>query len=153
MVVGIDQKFWPRLCEALDAGDLQDDPRFARGGGRFANREDLQQRLETLFRARPAAEWAERLAALDHPAEIVQGHEDIASDPQALANGYVVEREHPRWGRENTVGLHIQLSETPGAVGPAAPELGEHTLAVLEEFGIAADRLQSLLASGVIATG
>jgi crotonobetainyl-CoA:carnitine CoA-transferase CaiB-like acyl-CoA transferase len=69
-----------------------------------------------------------------------------------VANEYVIERDHPRWGREKVVGLHIQLSETPGAVGGAAPELGAHTLAVLSEFGVEDSRIEQLLAEGVIAT-
>lgn len=153
MVVGIDQKFWPRLCQALEAHDLVDDPKFSRGSARFANREELQEILAARFRTRPAREWAERLAAVDHPAQVVQGHEHIATDPQVLANDYVVERDHPRWGREKVVGLHIQLSETPGRVSDPAPELGAHTLAVLREFGIPERRVEALLAAGVIATG
>jgi crotonobetainyl-CoA:carnitine CoA-transferase CaiB-like acyl-CoA transferase len=153
MVVGIDQKFFPRLCEALGAPELATDERFIRGSARFVNRAALQAKLEEIFRTRPAAEWAERLAAVDHPAQVVQGHEDVATDPQVLANDYVVEREHPRWGRENVVGLHIQLSETPGAVGGGAPELGADTLPVLREFGIEETRIESLLEAGVIATG
>jgi crotonobetainyl-CoA:carnitine CoA-transferase CaiB-like acyl-CoA transferase len=153
MVVGIDQKFFPRLCEALGAPELATDERFVRGSARFVNRAALQARLEEIFRTRPAAEWAERLAAVDHPAQVVQGHEHVADDPQVLANEYVVEREHPRWGTEKVVGLHIQLSETPGAVGGGAPDLGAHTLAVLREFGIEERRIDSLLESGVVATG
>jgi crotonobetainyl-CoA:carnitine CoA-transferase CaiB-like acyl-CoA transferase len=153
MVVGIDQKFWPRLCQALGLDELRDDPRFARGGARFRHRDELQAALEARFLERPAAEWARRLAGVDHPAEVIQGHEEIANDPQVLANEYVVERDHPRWGREKTVGLHIQLSGTPGAVSAPAPELGEHTLSVLREFGTDEARIEKLLAKGVIATG
>jgi CoA:oxalate CoA-transferase len=153
MVVGIDQKFWPRLCEALGAEHLRDDPRFSRGGARFTHREELQAELGRIFKQRPAEEWLARFQAVDHPAEIVRGHEDIASDPQVAANGYIYEREHPRWGREHAVGLHIQLSETPGEPGEPAPELGVHTLAVLREFGLDDARIDQLLAAGVIATG
>ena len=153
MVVGIDQKFWPRLCEALGMEHLATDERFARGGSRFANREELQQELGAAFATRPADEWLTRLQAVDHPAEIIQGHEDIGTDPQVLANEYVVQREHPRWGTEQTVGLHIQLSDTPGAVGLPAPALGAHTRSVLAEFGIEESRVQSLIEGGVLGGG
>ena len=42
MVVGIDQKFWPRLAGALGLDHLVDDPRFARGYARFVNRVELE---------------------------------------------------------------------------------------------------------------
>jgi crotonobetainyl-CoA:carnitine CoA-transferase CaiB-like acyl-CoA transferase len=151
MVVGIDQKFFPRLCEALGAPELVDDPRFSRGSARFVNRVALQERLSELFLRRPAAEWERLLAAVDHPAQVVQGHEHIAGDPQVLANDYVIERDHPRWGREKTVGLHIRLSETPGEVSAPAPELGAHTTSVLRELGVSDERQGGLRAAGVIA--
>lgn len=153
MIVGIDQKFWPRLCKALEMEHLADDPRFARGGGRFANREALQATLDGVFAKRTAGEWLERLQAVDHPAGIVQGHEDIGTDPQVLANDYVVTRKHPRWGTEQTVGLHIQLSETPGKVGSPAPALGANTRGVLRELGVDDARVESLLRDGVLRDG
>lgn len=153
MIVAIDQKFWPRLAHALGVDDLIDDPRFARGFPRFKNREELQPLLETAFRKRDSAHWIEALREADVPVSLVRSYDDLPTDPQVLENGYIVEHEHPRFGRQQRVGLHVQLSETPGAVGPAAPRLGEHTREVLLESGLAPDEVDSLVTKGVVSLG
>ncbi len=151
MIVGIDQKFWPRIALALGLGHLVDDPRFARGFPRWQNREPLQAEMEAAFRSRPAEHWLEQLRLHDVPASVVRDYAAIAEDEQSRANGYIVEQEHPRFGKQRVVGLHVQLSETPGSLGSPAPELGADTMAVLREAGVSEERLTELLAKGVIA--
>ena len=150
MVVGIDQKFWPRLAEALGLEAIAEDPRFARGWGRYSNREVLEPMIEAAFKSAPAAHWLERLRAVQHPAAIIRGYEDIAQDEQARANGYIVDVDHPRFGRQPTIGLHIQLQGTPGAIGGAAPELGASTDEALRSLGLDEGAIADLRASGVI---
>ncbi|HEX6031271.1 MAG TPA: CoA transferase, partial [Tepidiformaceae bacterium] len=89
----------------------------------------------------------------DVPASVVRDYAALADDEQSLANGYIVEQDHPRFGREKVVGLHVQLSETPGELSTPAPELGRHTLEVLRQIGIPEARLRDLEANGVIACG
>lgn len=137
MIVGIDQKFWPRIATALEVPELIDDPRFARGYPRFVNRDELQRLLEAAFSSKPSDYWLERLRDADVPAALVLDYAEMAAQEQPWANGYLVEQEHPRFGRERVVGLHIKLSETPGEVSPPAPELGADTDAVLRWAGLA----------------
>lgn len=150
MVVGIDQKFWPRLTEALGLDHLTDDQRFARGFARYQNRAVLEPLLEDAFRSETSEHWLARLRDCDVPASVVQDYATLADDEQTLANGYIVEQDHPRFGRQKVVGLHIQLSETPGRISDPAPELGQHTLEALRAIGIPEARLRELEDAGVI---
>lgn len=150
MIVGIDQKFWPRIARALELAELIEDPRFARGFPRWQNREELQRLLEKAFAARDSAHWLERLRKEDVPASLVRSYADLHDDEQALANGYIVEYDHPRFGRQKTVGLHVHLSETPGQLGTAAPLLGEHTAEVLRSAGYSDLEIAHLEEAGVI---
>lgn len=153
MVVGIDQKFWPRLMSALGLEELIDDARFARGYGRYSNRQELEGLIETAFRSQPAAHWLARLRDADHPASIVQSYVDMANDEQALANGYIVENAHPKLGSQKVVGLHVKMSATPGKVGAAAPELGTFTRQALAQAGVTDAEIEALLASGTAYAG
>ena len=139
MIVGIDQKFWPRIATALEVRELVDDPRFARGYARYVNRDELQRLLEEAFASNGSAHWLDRLRDADVPAALVFDYAEMSKQDQPWANGYLVNQEHPRFGTQRVVGLHIQLSETPGEVSAPAPELGADTDAVLRWAGLIED--------------
>ena len=153
MVVGIDQKFWPRLLAALGRTGLADDPRFARGYGRWVNRRDLEPLIEAAFASGTSQHWQERLREADVPASLVLDYAALSREEQPAANGYVVEHDHPRFGRQRIIGLHIQLSETPGEPGAPAPLLGEHTRASLLELGLTPVEIEALERRGVVGSG
>jgi crotonobetainyl-CoA:carnitine CoA-transferase CaiB-like acyl-CoA transferase len=60
---------------------------------------------------------------------------DLASDPQVIANNYIIDYTHPVLGPVKVLGLPVTLSETPGKVIAEAPEFGQHTEEVLIELG------------------
>lgn len=131
MIVGIDQKFWPRIARALEVPELIDDERFARGFARWTHRAELESILSDAFSSNTADHWLTRLREEDVPASRVLDYAAMVADSQPWANGYLVEQDHPRFGRQRVVGMHIQFSETPGELGAPAPELGADTDAVL----------------------
>lgn len=150
MVVGIDQKFWPRLLAALGREELTEDSRFARGYGRWVNRRELESLLEDAFRTKSSGDWLERLREADVPASLVLDYAGLAREEQPAANQYIVEQDHPRFGRQRIVGLHIQLSETPGEPGAPAPLLGEHTWESLLALGLSPSEVEALEGRGVV---
>lgn len=152
MIVGIDQKFWPRIASALALEDLIDDPRFAKGYPRWKNRVELQRLMEEAFLGFSADEALDRLRTRDVPASLVQDYAMLAMEEQPVANGYIVEQDHPRFGRQRVIGLHVQLSGTPGEVSSPAPELGSHTLEVLGALGLTEAELAALEQAGVISS-
>ena len=151
MIVGIDQKFWPRIARALDVADLIDDPRFARGYPRWQNRRELELLLEESFRSKPSEHWLARLRDEDVPAAVVQDYATLAEQEQVWANDYLEEQDHPRFGRQRVIGLHVQLSATPGRVSAPAPELGADTAQVLKAAGYDEAQIERLRVDRVIA--
>ncbi len=109
---------WRRLCEALAAGELAEDPRFATNGARVENRGELRPLLEARFATRSVAEWLERLDRADVPAGRINDVVAAFGTPQAAARRMRVPLEHPRLGAVDQVGLPIALSATP-TPGPA----------------------------------
>jgi len=150
MMAGIDQKFWPGLTRALGLEHLTGDARFARGSARWENRGQLQPILEAAFQTGDAEHWIERLRAEDVPVSAILDYAGIASEEQATANGYIVEQEHPAFGTQRIIGLHIQFSETPGTPGAPAPELGAHTREILDELCLPRSEIERLEALGVV---
>lgn len=114
-----------------------------------ANRE-LVGILDAAFATRSSAELLGRFANAGIPCAPVNSYADIASDPQVLANDYVVELEHPQLGKIRETGMPIRFSRTPAAPRHCAPELGQDTEAVLLEYGLDWDEISALRDKGVI---
>ena len=125
---------WHAICESLDLIWLENDPRFKSGLDRaHTYGDDLINILEETFAKKTREEWANILNATDIIWAPVQNYEEALADEQALANNYVVEIDHPNAGKVKMLGLPLKFSETPGRIRSTAPELGQHTEAVMTE--------------------
>jgi crotonobetainyl-CoA:carnitine CoA-transferase CaiB-like acyl-CoA transferase len=62
--------------------------------------------------------------------------------------GFWQEVEHPTEGRLRMTRYPVTFSETPASVRRLQPRLGEHTLEVLREAGLADADIQSMLGTG-----
>ncbi|HET9689999.1 MAG TPA: CoA transferase, partial [Acidimicrobiales bacterium] len=150
-LVAQDPGRWAAFCEAVDRPDLAEDERFATPALRFANRAAVIGALDELFSSQPAAHWAPLLDRTGMVWSTVAELPDLVADPQARAIGMFVEVDHPAIGTFETLAAPFTMGRSEVAVRGRAPEVGEHTVEVLADWGIEADRVASLRASGVIA--
>ncbi|MGH7779762.1 MAG: CaiB/BaiF CoA transferase family protein [Candidatus Binataceae bacterium] len=125
-------RYWPDLCTTLGRADLIIDPRFAEMRPRGQNAAELVKIFDEIFASRTRDEWMSALkAGGDFIYTVVNSVSDLPEDPQVKANGYVVDYEHPELGATRLLGMPVKLSETPGDPRGHAPELGEHTEAIM----------------------
>ncbi|MET7401658.1 CoA transferase [Dactylosporangium sp. NPDC005572] len=151
VVIGAtDQKVWNGLTTALDRLDLRDDPRFAKSRIREQHRDILEPILEETFLTADRDTWVERMRDNGVPVAPVNTFVEAARDPDVLANGFVVEQPDATWGTIRTVGSPFLLSVTPARVGGWTPELGADTTDVLKDLGVPPDRIDELVAHGVV---
>ena len=120
------EKFWRGLTTALDAGHLNQDPRFSERLARIDNYEALGQTLDQLFRQRTLAEWSERLSAHDVPFAPINGIDAVVADPQARHLGLVVPVTSAKEGGRQAVRPPVQFDGQRASVVSAAPLLDEH---------------------------
>jgi crotonobetainyl-CoA:carnitine CoA-transferase CaiB-like acyl-CoA transferase len=118
------QRFWERLCVAIERPDLAADPRLADFAGRDRHRETLVPALEAEFRTRTTAEWIDLLEAHGVPCGAVNTVAEALADRQAVARGLVVEMEHPRLGTVRHIASPLRLSgpQRPPGPAPALPQ-------------------------------
>jgi len=143
-------KYWSPFCEAMGIKELETDPRFNTLAAMNANSTELIPVLDKAFASRTRAEWMETFSELDFIFAPIQKATDLAQDPQALANDYVVDFEHPIYGTEKILGLPYRFSKTPGSIRRPCPEFGQHTEEVLAEFGYTWDDIAELREQEVI---
>jgi len=138
-------EWWGRLCRAPEFVHFGEDARLATPEGRLEHREELNRALQDIFRTKTRDAWLTYLGQFDVLCAPVYDYRELFADPQVYHNQMVVEQDHPKAGRVKVIGIPVKLSETPGDIGPAAPQLGEHTEEVLQWLGYdaaAIDRLR-----------
>ncbi len=129
-------RYWPTMCKALGIEHLEKDPKFADIVKRQDNCEELVAIMDKIFLNKTAAEWVKHLKATgDVICTPIQNTSDLLTDPQVIANNYIVDAEHPALGSVKVLGIPIEFSGTPCEVYAGAPEFGQHTEEVLVELG------------------
>jgi len=88
------------------------------------------------------------LREADVPGGPVLDLPEVIEDEQVKAQDLFVDYPHPTRGDVHGVGFAAQLSETPAARWTAAPQLGEHTEAILGEVGYSKAEIQALIDGG-----
>lgn len=145
-------RYWSAFCQALERPDLIDDDRFKNLGLRDANRIELINILDDIFVRETCDEWGKRMdAAGDIVWERIQLPLDLPNDPQAMANGYILEREHPAFGNSHWLQTPLGFEKTPVSTQKMAPVHGEDTERVLiDVLGCSWDEVGEYKSAGAI---
>jgi len=143
-------RWWVPFCDTVGRPDLRDDPRFCGSREQHDHREELIAELDAMFAERDQWDWVEFLCGNGLPAAPVQDYGQVITDPQVLANGYIVPFTHPDGQETQIVGPAVQLERSPGQIRHPAPEFGEHTEEVLLEAGYNWEQIAGLRAAGAI---
>ncbi len=127
----------------LDLGELDTALAASRDGA-------LAQALATAFGARRGAEvLAELLAAGVAAAPALRGSEALESE-WLWENGLLERWRHPRVGDVVSVRAYADFGHSPAGFHHPTPDLAQHSADLLGEMGIAADRIEALIASGAV---
>lgn len=144
------QHYWKTFCEVIGKPDLENAPDFATYDMRAKHSQELVNILDEVFKAKTFGEWFEILSKSKLIWSPVASPMEVTNDQQALANGFFVEWDHPKYGVIRVLNNPIKLSETKAEITRPAPELGEHTYEVLAEIGYSHDDIENMMKSGVI---
>lgn len=151
LVGGFTQNPLHHLSRALDLeDDLSERPEYATLEQQFAQKPSLQKIFAAKFATNTTAYWCQRLedeGLLNAP---VNSLEQTLADPQTAANNMIVEAEHPVVGTVKMLNAPIRLSANPPEVRRAAPQLGEHNVEILREYGVDDATIEKLRADGVL---
>ena len=144
------ERWWRGFCAVV--GLSPDDSRYNSHDKRTAtNREELIRELVSIFRSQPASYWRPIFEKNQVPCNIYENFSYPANDPQASLNRYVIELDHPSFGKIKSMGFPVYMSDTTARLNSLAPCTGQHTAQVLSELlGYPEANIFDLTAAGVV---
>lgn len=139
---------WRRFFDALDRDTMQD-PRFATIGERTEHIDELYELVSDAMQERTSAEWIELLTGIDVPVAPVNDLESIFDDPHLRSTGFFRTEHHPTEGDLLAMPPLARIGPDEAELKPA-PNLGQHTDAILAELGFTEDDIGQLERNGVV---
>ena len=142
---------WPKFCRAIDKPEWLEDERFNDVRSRFHLMHELVPRIDEALSSKSRDEWGQifdRAGLIWGP---VLGLHEVPQDPQAAAINLFPELEHEDFGTYRTVNIPMRFKNADVKPRSRSPKKGEHTIAVLREFGISNKDLDNLEQQQVIA--
>jgi crotonobetainyl-CoA:carnitine CoA-transferase CaiB-like acyl-CoA transferase len=125
---------YQRFCEAIQAPELGDDPRFATNPLRQGAKHELAHLIETYLRRGTREEWLARFEQFGIPAGPILDMEEAFASPLATERQMRLEIEHPSAGQISQVGAPWKLDGASSPIRLPPPRLGEHTDEVLRAW-------------------
>ena len=124
-------RYWPAFCRAMGLEELEKGPRFDSMDSRSKNCQELIAILDETFATKSSGEWSKILKENDLIFSPLNSIAEFTDDPQALANEYITEFDHPVFNKIKMMGFPVGLTKTPCSIRREAPEFGQHTEEVL----------------------
>ncbi len=127
-------RLWREVCEAVEASELADDPRFVTQQLRARNQGALVDILQPIFERRPADYWLEEMDRRGVPCAPIYDYAEILADPQVREMGLVKELRLPNGVTTKTVGFPVFVSDYQFEVYAEPPRLGAHNEEVFAQW-------------------
>lgn len=145
-----DSKTLPALYDMFGTPELLTDPRFDTAAKRWENRKEYYSILAAHFRKKPCDEWLKLAQERDLPLMRMNHFADVAEDEQAWANGYLEHVEFANGRVDVMPRSPIEMGSLPDLKTVPAPLIGGNGRQVLKDLGYADEKIEEMIASGVV---
>jgi crotonobetainyl-CoA:carnitine CoA-transferase CaiB-like acyl-CoA transferase len=143
---------WQALCRVIGDPAIKEDYRFSSAQNRQEHRQALDSLIGNWTKRQTAEKVVKRLQQVGIAAGVVQNAEDLAADPQLVANDFFTTLDHPVLGRITTDTTPVKLRNNPRGSWKASPLLGEANYYVFGELlGMTETEIRSYIQKGIIA--
>ena len=144
------EAIWQRLCKAIEAPELPDDPRFADGAARSDNRDALNAAIDSRTEKYSSEDLIALLNEAGVPCGPIYSVDQVFRDAQVEHLGMAQPVHHTELGDIELVAQPFTLSGHGNALRTATPERGQHTAEVLAELGLSEEEIRDLAERQVV---
>ena len=149
-ILALNNNQFARLCKALGRPEWLDDARFATNDSRMQHRDTLHAEVAEQLKSQPSAVWEALFKEHDALYAPVRDYNDVLAHPQADVNQTFQALQQFESHSLPLAGLPFVNQRRPLS---AAPDIGQHSVQILQEAGIAQAAIDQLLEQGIVRQG
>ena len=138
------QRIWQRFCETAGATALMKNPDYETAAARSKNRDALTVEIDNYLAERTSSEWVEAFNKAGVPCGPIYSIDQMFADPQVKHLRMAQSVTKKDKSKMQLVAQPVTLSRTPSRFVAPPPALGQHTDAVLKEFGFSKREIAAL---------
>jgi crotonobetainyl-CoA:carnitine CoA-transferase CaiB-like acyl-CoA transferase len=151
LVITVGQPMFKRWAELTGETHWLADPRFKNDDTRGWNGAAISARMQAWCAERTTEEVMAALETARLPVAPVYSPQQALDDPHVRAAGFYQAMDYPGLpAPAPVVRTPVKVTKSPGAIRHRAPELGEHTDAILCELGYSPGEIAGLRDEGVV---
>ncbi|MEO2182760.1 MAG: CoA transferase, partial [bacterium] len=150
MVMPFALHYWPKFCAMLDRDDWASDERFQTTLGLMEHGPSIIPELNDLFASQNLQYWREQLDNAGLIWEPISLVTEVIEDPALRERGAFSVIAHERVGAIEVVSAPFEIRNADVEVRGPAPDVGQHTREVFEEFGVDVGKVESMIERGVL---
>ena len=139
-----------RLTKAMGQPELATDPDYIDHESRGRNEKTLDKIIADWSSAIETDTLLELLEDAGVPSGRINSAADVVNDPHVQDRNALVEIPHAEFGTVTMQNVVPKLSDTPGGIAHAAPDLGAHNAEVFGSLGLDAAEIAELKSAKVI---
>jgi crotonobetainyl-CoA:carnitine CoA-transferase CaiB-like acyl-CoA transferase len=143
------EKFFPLLCEGIEAPKLAKNEKYKNFQSRFDHKEELIGELTEILQTETTAYWLERLKG-KVPIAPVNTIAEALKQPLVMERNMIVDADSPTFGTVKMLGTPIKVSDYQPSY-TCGPSLGEHNELIYGDLlDLKSEHLEKLQLDGVI---
>jgi len=142
-------RFWTAFCQALNLNELLNDQRFVLDKGRREHRDELNAKVSEICQQYTSGELEAKLVEAGVPCATLATIAEVEQNPQVQLRKLIEDWDYPGKGKVKFVKTPIMIDGQFPETKMMAPQLGEHTTAILAEIGCNKEEIQTLLDKGI----
>jgi crotonobetainyl-CoA:carnitine CoA-transferase CaiB-like acyl-CoA transferase len=150
LTMPLPERYWGRFCTAIGRPEWADDERYTSTAAMREHGPGLLPEIDAIFREHDLATWRERLDGAGCIWSTIATPFEVVLDPQLRQRGAFERVTQPDGRSYEVLAAPFKIRGADIRARGAAPAVGEHTQAVLAEYGFGEAEIAALASERVL---